>query len=170
MSDVFSEFTRASCLDTCNNTARTYWKYPHCQAAAGQPYSGTWTVWYFMNGRRGEDGGEERMRGYWGLKKERERERSHVCLCTHKSCFLFLQVVIRRALTHSTHMEHFQESDSLYFKGTWCRQWVSEWVCDEAGFHRLTCCEVHNLGFRINVLGFWENYEFELVFLNKSVE
>lgn len=39
-----------------------------------------------MNGRRGEDGGEERMRGYWGLKKEREREReiTRVLMYTQK--------------------------------------------------------------------------------------
>lgn len=91
-------------------------------------------------------GGEKRMRGYWGVKKERERD--YTCLCTHKSCFLFLQVVIRRALTLSTHMEHFEESDSMLLKGTWCGPWVSDCAM-RSGFHRMTCCEVHNLAFRI---------------------
>lgn len=74
---VWCALTRASCLDTCNNTTRTYWKYPHCQAAAGQPYSGTWTVWYFMNGE------DERELG----SKERKREITRVLMYTQKLVF-----------------------------------------------------------------------------------
>lgn len=55
-----------------------------------------------MNG--GED---ERELGSKGRKKDITR-----VLMYTKTCFLFLQVVIRRALTHSTHMKHFEESDS----------------------------------------------------------
>lgn len=61
--------------------------------------------------RRGKD---EKILGI----KERKRERDHTCAYVHTNVVFSSFRLSSEGLSHSTHMEHFEESDSLYFKGT----------------------------------------------------
>jgi hypothetical protein len=53
-----------------------------------------------MNGRREENEGEERMRGYWGVKKERERE----CAYVHTKAVFSSFRLSSEGLSHSAHI------------------------------------------------------------------
>lgn len=81
---------------------------------------------------------EERMRGNWGVREERER--SHVCLCIHKNLFSLPSGCHQKG----SHTQHTYET----LWGIWLNESVSECAI-RSWFQRLTYCEVQNLGFRI---------------------